>query len=344
LVCGNCPGHSVVATFAVTVNGSHAATSGAANYRAGETVTISAGTRSGYNFGGWTVTSGGVTLASNSATTTFIMPGNTVAVTANWTFISTGGGNTGGSSGGGGGLVGRQVTTPSTTLTTTTNTTTTTPTNDSTAPGGNVTVTVTQNDSGVGASVSVSSGVSAGSPATVSVPLEIGDLNPNKFVATLEDGTIVGGSYNAATGEFTFATSVSGNFEISYVENLKRLSIQIGGNAITDLCGNAPTQTMDVPPMIVDGRTLLPVRFLSDALGANVGWNDATREVTLTVDGRTLVIPIGSNTPELSALGMEVPAQIIDGRTMVPLRFISEFFDAIVSWDETTRTVEIVSK
>ncbi|MDR0273059.1 MAG: copper amine oxidase N-terminal domain-containing protein, partial [Clostridiales bacterium] len=58
---------------------------------------------------------------------------------------------------------------------------------------------------------------------------------------------------------------------------------------------------------------------------------------------RVLVIPIGETTAELSALGMDVPAQIIDGRTMVPARFIAEFFSAVVDWDETSMTVQIIS-
>ncbi|MCL2082429.1 MAG: InlB B-repeat-containing protein [Oscillospiraceae bacterium] len=75
-------------TRAVTVNGSHTSNSGARNYAQGATVTIRAGTRSGYTFNGWTVNRGGVTLANRTnATTTFTMPANTVTVTANWTQV-----------------------------------------------------------------------------------------------------------------------------------------------------------------------------------------------------------------------------------------------------------------
>ena len=83
--------------YAVTVTGSYATTSGANNYTMGETVTINAGTRSNYTFNGWTVTSGGVTLANASnATTTFVMPANAVTVTAGWTYTGGGGGGGGG--------------------------------------------------------------------------------------------------------------------------------------------------------------------------------------------------------------------------------------------------------
>jgi hypothetical protein len=181
-------------------------------------------------------------------------------------------------------------------------------------------------------------------PVSISVAIELEEgVNPYRIVATLEDGTIVGGRYDAETGLFTFETAITGSFDISYVENLNRLVVQIGGLMIIDLADNGGNQNMDVPPVIVDGRTLMPVRFMAYALGADVGWNEATREVSLTLNGQTLTFPVdGTITPALAALGMDVPPMIIDGRTMVPLRFISEFFGAIVTWDDATRTIEII--
>lgn len=76
----------------VTVNGSYAENSGAGEYEAGQTVTIQAGSRSGYDFAGWTAE--GVTLKdSSSATTTFVMPENAVSVTATWDKQNSGGGS-----------------------------------------------------------------------------------------------------------------------------------------------------------------------------------------------------------------------------------------------------------
>jgi hypothetical protein len=205
-----------------------------------------------------------------------------------------------------------------------------------TASSENVSVSATQNDSGIGVSVGEGS-----FPVTVTVEIgDVGGVNPYKLVALL-NGTIIGGSYDPATGLFTFEVSVAGNYEIAYVENLNRLSVQIGSTTIADLAGNVSIEA-DVPATIVDGRTLVPLRFIANALAADVAWNDSTKEVTLSLDGRIIVIPIGAATPELTALGMEVPAQIIDGRTMVPLRFIGEFFGAVVTWDEVTRSIEII--
>jgi uncharacterized repeat protein (TIGR02543 family) len=72
--------------YSVTVEGSYAVTRGEGSYPSGATVTINAGTRAGYTFKGWAVTSGGITLTdANSAAITFTMPSNDVVVTANWT-------------------------------------------------------------------------------------------------------------------------------------------------------------------------------------------------------------------------------------------------------------------
>ena len=87
--------------YTVTVNDSYAgAGSGAGAYAEGDTVTISAGSRSDYSFTGWTVNEGGAVLASaGSTTTTFVMPDRDVVVTANWRY--DGGGNDGGGNDGG---------------------------------------------------------------------------------------------------------------------------------------------------------------------------------------------------------------------------------------------------
>ncbi len=84
----------------VTVNESYAEVSGSGEYSNGETVTIKAGERSGYTFGGWTTDSGVQLADSKAAVTTFTMPDKAVTVTANWT-------KSGGSSGGGGGSTAR---------------------------------------------------------------------------------------------------------------------------------------------------------------------------------------------------------------------------------------------
>jgi len=172
-------------------------------------------------------------------------------------------------------------------------------------------------------------------------------LNHHRIVALFGNPTVIGGLLNVETGLFTFETQTTGTFTIAYVETLVRLTMQIGSPIIFDLAGNAPTQVMDVLPVIVDSRTPVPVRFVAEALGAEVDWTRGTDYIPalahITLDGQTLTFPINAGiTPEMAALGMDVPAQTIDGRAMVPLRFISEFFGALVEWDGATGGIEII--
>jgi len=77
-----------ITAFTVTVNDGYGTPTGAGSYSVGQTVTLNAGTRAGYNFAGWTVNEGGVTLSSTtSMTATFTMPTSNVVITARWTII-----------------------------------------------------------------------------------------------------------------------------------------------------------------------------------------------------------------------------------------------------------------
>ncbi len=90
-------------------------------------------------------------------------------------------------------------------------------------------------------------------------------------------------------------------------------------------------------------RTQVPVRFVSEALGANVNWDSKNRKVTIKMDGRTIVLYIGKKEYELNGTKkqMDTHAQIKDGRTFVPIRFISEALGANVKWEAAIRTVYI---
>lgn len=99
----------------------------------------------------------------------------------------------------------------------------------------------------------------------------------------------------------------------------------------------------DVPPQIVNGRTLVPVRVVSEALGARVYWNEHTREVTIR-DGDDLTqIRVGETRAWVNnrSYTLDVPAHIVDGRTLVPLRFIAETMGYKVDWDPYERTVSV---
>ena len=90
ITCTNTYELTPLAKFPVTVKNSYAASTGAGDYAAGETVNIHAGSRNNYSFDGWTSDSADVTLANaNKASTTFTMPNHAVTVTASWTYTDS---------------------------------------------------------------------------------------------------------------------------------------------------------------------------------------------------------------------------------------------------------------
>lgn len=110
----------------------------------------------------------------------------------------------------------------------------------------------------------------------------------------------------------------------------------------TAYIGGQPV-TLDVPPFIEKGRTMLPFRFIGEALGAQMGWDEATRTVSYSLGQTVVEIPIGSLTARVNGkeTALDVPAKLVQGRTLVPVRFISAQLGATVAWDEATKTVTI---
>ena len=106
---------------------------------------------------------------------------------------------------------------------------------------------------------------------------------------------------------------------------------------------NGTELKLDQMPVIKDGRTLIPLRGISEALGAEVIYTDSTKRVTATRDDVVVKLKIGSNEAYVDEhkKTLDVPAEIINSRTMVPVRFVSEAFGSDVKWDDATRTVAI---
>lgn len=100
---------------------------------------------------------------------------------------------------------------------------------------------------------------------------------------------------------------------------------------------------MDASPLIQDGRTLVPVRYLADALGAQTAWDATSQTVTVTAGSTTIDLVIGSTTLTVNGQTstMDVAPVITDGRTYLPARYVAEALGATVDWDATTQTVTL---
>lgn len=96
-------------------------------------------------------------------------------------------------------------------------------------------------------------------------------------------------------------------------------------------------------PIIIQGRTLLPIRAVIEAMGGTVGWNANTRKVTITLKNTTITLTINSKQAMVNgkAKELDVRPQIINERTMVPLRFVAENLGAQVLWDDKSQTITI---
>lgn len=96
-------------------------------------------------------------------------------------------------------------------------------------------------------------------------------------------------------------------------------------------------------PVIVEGRTLLPVRAVVEEMGGSVDWNSEERKVTLTKDDDVIVLTIDSKDALYNEQTSELDSApvIINNRTMLPIRFIAESFGFDVEWNADTKTVNI---
>jgi hypothetical protein len=101
----------------------------------------------------------------------------------------------------------------------------------------------------------------------------------------------------------------------------------------------------DVRPYIAksSNRTVVPLRYLSEAFGAKVDWNQEKSQASVEWRGRTIVVPIGKDTALVNGqeLHLDQPALLWNDRTMVPLRFLLEAVGATVKWDAVNEFVHI---
>jgi N-acetylmuramoyl-L-alanine amidase len=103
---------------------------------------------------------------------------------------------------------------------------------------------------------------------------------------------------------------------------------------------------MPVAPVIIEDRTMVPVRFVTEAVQGAVEWDPVLRQVTVTRYSDTIVLAVGKKEAVVNGqvVGLEVAPQIVADRTMVPLRFIVEALGGTVEWDPDTRTVNILRR
>ena len=101
---------------------------------------------------------------------------------------------------------------------------------------------------------------------------------------------------------------------------------------------------LDTPPIISSGRTLIPVRAIASSLGATVLWDEREQKITIRQGTTVIEFEIGDDSMKVNgkSAALDVPPQIINGRTVVPLRALVESLKLSIEWDDVTQTLEIM--
>jgi hypothetical protein len=155
------------------------------------------------------------------------------------------------------------------------------------------------------------------------------------------DGKSVG-----AVSTYTFSNITDNHtIEATFEKNQIVIVLQVGQTTFTV---NGTPNTLDSPPIIKNSRTLLPIRPVVEALGGTVGWDGTERKVTVSLGSTTIELWIGKNTARVNgtdtpidSTNPKVVPEIINGRTMLPLRFVTENLGCELQWDPNTKTITI---
>lgn len=103
----------------------------------------------------------------------------------------------------------------------------------------------------------------------------------------------------------------------------------------------------DVPAVIENGTTMLPFRAILNALGVkdeDIKWHENSKSIEIRTEGKYIFLAIGSAGAivDNNLITLNVAPYIVNNRTLIPVRFISEAMGASVSWDEETKSVKII--
>jgi phosphate transport system substrate-binding protein len=111
------------------------------------------------------------------------------------------------------------------------------------------------------------------------------------------------------------------------------ISIKIDGQTVSS----------DTAPIVEGDRTLVPVRVITENLGADVSWNESVKQATVKTAAYTVVFTVGSTSYTVNGAvkTLDVPAKIVNSRTMIPLRALSEAIGAVVDYDSASNTAVV---
>ena len=118
----------------------------------------------------------------------------------------------------------------------------------------------------------------------------------------------------------------------NHAYHAEEVKIEIDGQALVP---------KDMPAVIIDGRTMLPMRLIAQELGCEVTWNEEARQAYVINDDYTVVFTMDSNTGYQNGteFTMDVPATVVNDRTMLPVRALAKALDLEIAWEEPGRRI-----
>jgi hypothetical protein len=171
-------------------------------------------------------------------------------------------------------------------------------------------------------------------------------ISPNsgyKIKDVFVDGKSVGPVSKYTFENITSNHTIEAVFEKEVTQTV--VVLQIGSSSFTV---NGKTEYLDSPPIIKNSRTLIPIRPIIEALGGSIAWDPVEKKVTINLHTNTIELWIGKPTARVNGVfkpidstNPKVVPEIINGRTMLPLRFVTENLGCQVQWDPNTKTITI---
>lgn len=172
--------------------------------------------------------------------------------------------------------------------------------------------------------------------------IEYGGLSTDSSTAT-KTVTIQASSSSSSrrTAPVVVAPKVTLRFQIANLDSF-----------LTTQTGIEQKRIMDTAPIIHEDRTLLPIRFVAEPLGSMVLWDGIAQKVTITREGATIELWIGNPVAKVNGVdtmidpdnALVMPTVVPPGRTMLPLRFISETLGCTVEWNAVTQQIMVTEQ
>jgi murein tripeptide amidase MpaA len=130
------------------------------------------------------------------------------------------------------------------------------------------------------------------------------------------------------------------------IEGYKLSQERKKNNNEVDVVINGVETNFDQPALLMNYRTMVPVRGVFEELGASLSWNNTTKTAVIKKAGTVVSLTVGNKTATVNGKSytLDAPATIINSRTLIPLRFVGEAIGASVKWESSTRTAYITSQ